>query len=61
MDEFLKNLKAQAEANPMLALAIAGATVSVLTRFIGAGVDARNAAAWSREVSRRAMKDNLKV
>lgn len=60
MNEFLTNLKRQAEANPILALAAGAAVLTAVTRFLGASVDARNARVWSKEVSRRLMKDSIK-
>ena len=60
MNEFLTNLKRQAEANPMLALAAGAAVMTAVTKFLGASVDARNSRVWAREVSRRAMKDSLR-
>ena len=61
MNEFLENLKRQAQENPMLALAAGAAVLTVVTRFIGAGVDARNSHAWAKEVARRSMKDAAKL
>lgn len=61
MHPFLANLKRQAEENPMLALGVGAAVVSVLTKFIGASVDMRNSRVWAQEVARRAMKDATKM
>jgi hypothetical protein len=61
MNEFLENLKRQATENPMLALAAGATVVTVITRFIGAGIDARNSHAWAKEVARRSMKDATKM
>lgn len=60
METFLRNLKRQAEENPIIALAAIGAVLTAATRFIGAGVDARNSHVWAREVARRTMKDAIK-
>lgn len=60
MEAFLQNLKRQAEENPMLALAAGAAVLTAVTRFIGAGVEARNSHAWAQEVARRTMKDALR-
>lgn len=59
MNEFLNNLKRQAQENPMLALAAGAAVLTVVTKLLGAGVDARNSRVWAQEVSRRTMKDVL--
>lgn len=61
MNEFLENLKRQAQENPMVALAVGATVVTVITKFIGAGVDARNSAAWAKEVARRSMKDAARM
>jgi hypothetical protein len=61
MHPFLANLKRQAEENPMLALGVGAAVVTVVTKFIGAGVDMRNSNAWAKEVARRSMKDAAKL
>jgi hypothetical protein len=60
MHPFLENLKRQATENPMVALAVGGAVLAAVTKFLNVGVDMRNSHAWSREVARRAMKDGLK-
>jgi hypothetical protein len=57
MDRFLTNLKRQAEENPIAALAVTAVVLTATSKFIGAAVDMRNSAAWSKEVTRRAMKD----
>jgi hypothetical protein len=49
MNEFLENLKRQAQENPMLALAAGGAFLSGVTKFIYAQV-------WAKEVARRKAK-----
>ena len=61
MEPFLRNLKRQAEENPMLALAAGAAVLTVITKFIGASVDAKNSHAWAQEVARRTMKDASKI
>lgn len=60
MNEFLNNLKRQAEENPMIALAVGGAVLTAVTKFFKAGIDAMNSRAWAKEVSRRAAKDAFK-
>lgn len=49
MDRFLENLKYQAEQNPVLALGVAAAAVTSISKLI-------NAAAWKQEVNRRTRK-----
>jgi hypothetical protein len=61
MHPFLKNLQQQATENPMLAIAAGGATLAGAAKFIGAIVGARNSRVWAKEVSRRAMKDAMKM
>jgi hypothetical protein len=46
MNEFLENLKRQAEANPIVALGVAAGVVSAITHLM-------NASSWKREVARR--------
>ena len=59
MDPFLQNLKHQAEQNPMLALGVGAAVMTVITKLISASVDAKNSRAWAQEVARRSMKDAI--
>jgi hypothetical protein len=60
MDEFLRNLRRQAEENPMVALAVGGALLTGIAKFIGTSIEHRNSRAWAQEVARRAMKDAAK-
>lgn len=53
MDKFLENLKHQAEENPVVALAAAGALATGLSKLV-------NSLAWKQEVKRRAKKDTKK-
>lgn len=50
MDEFLKNLRRQAEANPMAALGVAAAVIAAVTKFM-------DSSSWRAEVKRREKKD----
>jgi hypothetical protein len=52
-DRFLTNLQHQAEDNPVLALGVAAALFTSLSKLL-------NAAAWKKEVSRRTLKDRKK-
>jgi hypothetical protein len=60
MDQFINNLKTQAEQNPVLALAVGAGLITAISKFMNATSDSRNSRAWAKEVSRRAMKDSLK-
>lgn len=60
MEAFLQNLKAQAEQNPLAALAVGVAVVTTVTKLLGAGVAASNSRAWQQEVARRTVKDSLR-
>jgi hypothetical protein len=50
MDDFINNLKRQAEENPVLALAVAAGLITATSKLV-------NSWAWKQEVARRAMKD----
>jgi cytochrome b len=60
MNEFLNNLKRQAEENPVLALGVGAALITAISKLIDSGATARNSNAWKQEVARRAMKDARK-
>lgn len=60
MNEFLTNLQRQAEANPVMALAVGAGLITAISKLVGVSVDAKNAKAWQQEVKRRAMKDAMK-
>ena len=49
-NDFINNLKREAEENPVLALAVAAGLLTAASKFA-------NAMAWRQEVARRAMKD----
>ena len=64
MNEFLENLKRQAEEQPMVALGIAAGLITAVSHLINASskrIDANsnrtNAKAWDRETARRVAKD----
>lgn len=50
---FLENLKQQAEENPVLALGVAAALFTSLSKVI-------NSAAWKQETARRVRNDALR-
>lgn len=53
MNEFLENLKRQAEANPIVALGVAAALITSISKLTDSRVNAQNARAWAKEVERR--------
>jgi hypothetical protein len=57
MNRFMQNLKDQAEQNPILALGVAAALVTTLSKLMDANASRMNAKSWNRETARRAMKD----
>lgn len=56
MNEFLENLKRQAEANPLLALGIATGLIAAVSKLMDSKSGMKNAASWDRETRRRNMK-----
>jgi len=56
MNEFLENLKKQAEEQPMVAMGIAAAVIGAVGKLINANTNHRNAKTWNREVDRRIKK-----
>lgn len=57
MERFIRNLKAQAEENPLAAIAIGLVVATTATKLMQTGVAAHNSRVWAREVARRsAMK-----
>jgi hypothetical protein len=59
MDKFIENLKTQAEENPVLALGVAAALITAVSKLVGATNDTRNSRAWAQEVQRR-IRDSKK-
>lgn len=59
MDKFIENLKHQAEENPVLALGVAAALITAVSKLVGATNDTRNSRAWAQEVQRR-VRDSKK-
>ena len=53
MNEFLENLKREASANPVMALAIAAGLLTAAGKFIEATGHARGSAAYAKDVERR--------
>jgi len=56
MNEFLENLKKQAEEQPMVAMGIAAAVIGAMGKLINANSNHRNSKVWQREVDRRIKK-----
>jgi hypothetical protein len=61
MNPFLENLKHEAEANPIIALAIGAGLITSISKLIDSSVNAKNSRAWAAEVARRAAKDARKT
>lgn len=57
MNDFIENLKRQAEQNPILAIGVGAALITAVSKFIDANSKVKNAKSWERETARRAMKD----
>ena len=53
MEDFINNLKRQAEENPVLALVVAAGLITATSKLI-------NSMAWKQEVARRAMNNRNK-
>lgn len=56
MNEFLTNLRKEAEENPVAALAAAASVIAALSQLVKAKSSHRNSVSWRREVRRREMK-----
>lgn len=57
MNEFLENLKRQAEANPLAALGIGAGLITAIGKLLESSNERKNARSWDRETKRRAKKD----
>lgn len=53
MNEFLENLKRQAEENPVLALGVAAGLITAISKLTDSTANAKNSKAWAKEVDRR--------
>lgn len=53
MNEFLTNLRREAEANPIVALGVAAGVLTALSKLVDSANNHRNAIAWDKEVNRR--------
>lgn len=56
MKKYIDNLKRQAEENPLVALAVAGAVVTAAAKLMQANTERKNSNTWAKEVERRRMK-----
>lgn len=59
-NDFIDNLKRQAEENPILAMGVAAALITSISKLMNASSSRMNAKAWDRETIRRTMKDSHK-
>ena len=53
MNEFLENLKREAAANPVMALAVCAGLLTAASKLIEASGNAKGSAAYAKEVERR--------
>lgn len=53
MEQFVNNLKRQANENPLAAIVIGIAVVTTAQRFMGGIVSMHNSHVWAKEVARR--------
>lgn len=60
MEQFINNLKRQAEENPVLTLAVAAGLITAVSKLMNSSSAVRNSRNWEREVARRTMKDARK-
>jgi len=60
MNDFVNNLKRQAEENPVFALGVAAGLITAIGKVINASSEAKNSKTWRQEVRRREMKDRHK-
>lgn len=56
MNEFLENLKTQAEKNPIVAMGVAAALITAISKFIDAQGHAKGSRAYAKDVERRIRK-----
>lgn len=54
MQKFLDNLKAQAEANPVVALGAGAVFIQAVSKLLSTNTQRKNAKTWEKEVDRRA-------
>jgi len=60
MNDFLENLKRQAEDNPIVAIGVGAALITAVSKLLSAKTEWKNAVSWDRETARRLMKDAKK-
>lgn len=53
MNRFLENLQRQAEDNPVVAMGVAAALLTALSKLNDSRVNSKNSNAWAKEVDRR--------
>lgn len=54
MNKFLENLKRQAEDNPLIAMGVAVASLTAVSKFINVVGESKSRRTWAKEVDRRA-------
>lgn len=57
MNDFINNLKHQAEENPLIALGVTAGLITAISKLLDSTSTARNSKAWDRETLRRSVKD----
>lgn len=60
MNQFLENLKREAEANPTIALAVVAGLLTAASKFIDAAGHHKGSTAYAKDVERRLKRDKLK-
>lgn len=55
-NQFIDNLKRQAEENPIVALGIGAAVCTALSKLMDANTARYNSKSWAKEVDRRSRK-----
>jgi hypothetical protein len=60
MNRFLENLQRQAEDNPVVAMGVAAALVTALSKLNDSRVNSKNSNAWAKEVERRVSQSKKK-
>ncbi|MCA1806545.1 MAG: hypothetical protein LC687_01580 [Actinobacteria bacterium] len=60
MNQFLTNLKAQAEQNPIIAIGVTAALLTATSKLLDANTDRVSAKTHAREIDRRIAMSHLK-
>lgn len=59
-NDFIDNLKRQAEENPLVAMGVTAALITAIGKLINANSNSRNSRAWAQEVERRVKQSSKK-